>query len=96
MQNAAKPSHEKVGDNATSMLVVSYLNGIVRARYFHSNSYDEAAELYKKGASYVVLPHFIGTEQISSFIRKHGNNKKAYERYRVHHLLSLGKVASEG
>ncbi|QQS19177.1 hypothetical protein IPL68_00140 [Candidatus Saccharibacteria bacterium] len=29
----------------------------------HATSYDHAAELYELGASYIMLPHFIGGEK---------------------------------
>jgi Kef-type K+ transport system membrane component KefB len=57
----------------------------------YSNDYNEAAELYKLGASYVMLPHFIGSEQLSSFIHTHGLNRQSFEIYRNKHLADIGK-----
>lgn len=59
----------------------------------HANSYDEAASLYGKGASYVMLPHFIGSERISGFIKRNGYTRTTFEGYRRKHLISLGKTA---
>lgn len=59
----------------------------------HANSYDEAADLYGKGASYVILPHFIGSERISGFIKRNGYSHGAFDGYRRKHLVSLGKTA---
>ena len=59
----------------------------------HANDYDDAARLYEEGAAYVMLPHFIGSEKMSAFIRKHGTKKEAFEIYRKNHLISLGKAA---
>lgn len=50
---------------------------------------EEAAELYEEGAAYVVLPHYIGSEKISSFLRKNGLNKTEFRRYREKHLAYL-------
>lgn len=50
---------------------------------------EEAAELYEEGAAYVVLPHFIGSEKISSFLRKNGLNKTEFRHYREKHLAYL-------
>ncbi|HSH55829.1 MAG TPA: cation:proton antiporter [Candidatus Limnocylindrales bacterium] len=58
----------------------------------HANSYDDAAELYERGASYVLLPHLIGSEQVSAFIRRNGNNSKAFADYRKKHLDLLKNV----
>lgn len=59
----------------------------------HAESYDEAADLYKHGATYVILPHFLGSERVGAFIKKHGFNRKAFEAYRRQHIVSLGKSA---
>lgn len=59
----------------------------------HANDYDNAAELYNLGASYVMLPRFIGNEKMSAFIRQHGNNKAAFDTYRKQHIITLGKTA---
>jgi len=59
----------------------------------HANGYDEAADLYRHGATYVMLPHFLGSERIGGFIRKHGFNHKAFEVYRKQHVITLGKSA---
>lgn len=59
----------------------------------HATSYDRAAELYEHGASYVMLPHYIGSEKMSAFIRAHGNDKAAFDTYRKKHIITLGKAA---
>ncbi|MBP9852699.1 MAG: hypothetical protein QG629_424 [Patescibacteria group bacterium] len=59
----------------------------------NASDYDNAASLYEHGAAYVMLPRLIGTEKMSAFIRKNGKNKKAFNEYRKHHIISLGKAA---
>lgn len=59
----------------------------------HGNNYDEAADLYRHGATYVILPHFLGSERLGSFIKNNGFNRKAFEMYRKQSVLSLGKSA---
>lgn len=59
----------------------------------HADGYDQAADLYRHGATYVMLPHFLGSEQIGGFIKKHGFNHKAFDAYRKQHVISLGKSA---
>lgn len=59
----------------------------------HAEDHDEAASLYHAGAAYVILPHYIGNEQINSFIRKNGTTRKAFNEYRQKHLLGLGRAA---
>ncbi|MBC7746732.1 cation:proton antiporter [Pedobacter sp.] len=61
----------------------------------HAETYDEAAELYRHGASYVMLPHFLGSERISSFIKRHGFNHAAFDDYREKHIITIGRKALE-
>lgn len=52
----------------------------------HAENAVEAAELYDLGASYVMVPHYIGSEQISHFIRRSGFKKAEFKKYREKHL----------
>lgn len=62
----------------------------------HANNYDEAARLYDHGASYVSLPHYIGSERVSSFIKRHGLDHGALAEYRDKHLITIGRQALKG
>ena len=55
----------------------------------HSDSYEEAADLYHLGATYVMMPHLIGSERISNFVKRAGLNHKEFESYREKHLMLL-------
>lgn len=59
----------------------------------HALSYEDAAELYEAGASYVSLPHYIGSERVSNFIKRHGMSHTALRRYRDRHLITIGRKA---
>lgn len=82
-------------DIASNKVLLKYINRFEPRTTFicHANSYDEAAELYRHGASYVMLPHFIGSERISSYIKQHGFNPDAFNRYREKHLVQIGRKA---
>jgi len=54
-----------------------------------ADSSEEAAKLYDRGVSYVILPHYIGSEKIGSFIRRNGFNKTEFKKYREKHLAYL-------
>lgn len=62
----------------------------------HANNYDAAAKLYEHGASYVSLPHYVGSERVSSFIRRHGLDHAALAQYRDKHLITIGRQALKG
>lgn len=55
----------------------------------HADSFGEATELYELGASYVVIPHYIGSEKIGAFIRKSHLKKSEFRKYRKKHLAYL-------
>lgn len=55
----------------------------------HADSVEQASELYELGASYVVIPHYIGSEKIGLFIRKSGLKKSEFKKYREKHLAYL-------
>ncbi|HXH26865.1 MAG TPA: cation:proton antiporter [Candidatus Acidoferrum sp.] len=60
----------------------------------HSDDYKQAVELYHLGATYVMMPHLIGSEKISSFIKHAGLNREEFVEYRNEHLLLLeGKTS---
>lgn len=54
-----------------------------------SNTPKEAAKLYQHGASYVMLPHFIGSEQIGAFVRHSDLRKGDFKKFRERHLKYL-------
>ena len=51
-----------------------------------AENYDQAAELYGLGAAYVTMPHYIGSEKISSFILKSGLHKGEFKKHREKHI----------
>ncbi len=59
----------------------------------HANNFADAQTLYQHGASYVILPHYIGSERISSYIRRHGISHHSLKAYRTKHLITIGKIA---
>lgn len=54
-----------------------------------AESPKQAARLYRKGASYVILPHHLGSEKIGSFLQKTGLHKSTFKRAREQHLRYL-------
>lgn len=80
-----------ISDTATNRYLATWLSDNNPAAVFIStaNNAAEAAALYERGASYVMLPHYIGSEKISSFIRRSELNKTAFRDYREHHLKYL-------
>ena len=85
-------------DNPTNLALLSFLRRHNKKISFvcHANNYQEASELYQQGASYVSLPHYIGSERVSSFIKRHGLDHNALASYRDKHLITIGRQALKG
>lgn len=80
-----------ISDHETNMFLVRLLEKINpgAVTIMHGDTFSEAAELYTAGASYVVIPHYIGSEKIGTFIRKSGLKKSEFRKYREKHLAYL-------
>lgn len=55
----------------------------------HADSLEQAATLYNAGVSYVMLPHYIGSEKIGAFIKKSGLKKSEFRKFRDKHIAYL-------
>ncbi len=80
-----------ISDHETSLFLIKLMEDINPGAVviLHADDVKEAAELYELGASYVIIPHYIGSEKIGSFIRKNGFKKNEYKKYRKKHLAYL-------
>lgn len=82
-----------IGEHGINVSLVSYVrrhneDAVVIC---YSQNHNQAAELYEAGASYVFLPHFIGSERLSTFIHEYGLDKRNFERFREQHLDEIHK-----
>lgn len=80
-----------ISDHDTNVFLVTLLekmnpNAVVLC---HAGDVKQAEELYGLGASYVMMPHYIGNEKIGAFIRKSGLKKSEFRKYREKHLAYL-------
>jgi len=64
---------------------------IVRA-----HTIEEALTLYKKGASYVLTPHFLGGEYVANLIRHKKLSEKGYKLEKEDHVKMLMDMAKRG
>lgn len=86
-----------VTDKRVNLLILQYLHRYSTDITFlcHARTYEDALELYEHGAAYVILPRFLGSEYITSHIKRHGMDKKAFETFRARHIISIGRAAVE-
>jgi Kef-type K+ transport system membrane component KefB len=78
-------------DAESNMVLADYLHKHNPQAVFicHADSYEVAKKLYAHHATYVMLPHFIGSEHMNAFIRKNGTVKSAFDTYRYQEKISL-------
>jgi voltage-gated potassium channel Kch len=57
---------------------------------------NEAFELYKAGADYVILPHFLGGEYTAKVIEEAKTDKRIYAKIRINHIKNLKERLKEG
>lgn len=76
---------------ATNRFLIEYVERVNKKAVIitRADTAEEAAELYGLGASYVMVPHFVGTEKLSNFISRHGLSKKDFEKNKDRHLSQL-------
>jgi Kef-type K+ transport system membrane component KefB/voltage-gated potassium channel Kch len=82
-----------IPDFQVNIFLLKFLKASIRAAIviMHTDDPYEAAKLYEAGASYVILPHYIGSEKVSEFIAKSGMAKAAFRKQRLRHLDYLEK-----
>ncbi|MFH1503639.1 MAG: cation:proton antiporter [Candidatus Diapherotrites archaeon] len=57
---------------------------------------EEALKLYKKGADYVLTPHFLGGEYIAKMVETDRINPEKYKFEREKHIRTLNKMLKKG
>lgn len=96
--STAKRVISTVKDFDTTVLLISKIresnkDAIVIAV---SHQIDEAMELYDKGATYVIMPHFLGGHHASTLIEKYELEPDKFLEEKVAHLDHLKKRKSLG
>jgi len=81
-----------IGDHTVNVSMIEYVmrrnDNVLIVCY--SDDHNQAAELYAMGASFVMLPHIAGSDQLNDFIQTHGTNRNSFDAYREDHLVQLG------
>ena len=57
-----------------------------------AHTIDQALEMYKKGANYVLIPHFLGGDYIANMIRDHKTNIDYYKGEKDNHIKLLKSI----
>lgn len=80
-----------ISDHSTNAFLAGLFSKINPGVVFicHADNIHQATELYDLGASYVMIPHYIGSEKIGQFIKRAGLNKSEFKKFREKHLAHL-------
>lgn len=80
-----------INEHATNLFLVNLVEKMNPHAAFicHADNIKEANALYDAGATYVMIPHHIGSERMSSFILKNGIDKQEFRKYRQKHIAFL-------
>jgi voltage-gated potassium channel Kch len=80
-----------ISDHQTNLFIIKMVEDMNPdvAIVCHADNIREATALYEAGASYVMIPHHIGSERMSAFIVKKGLDKEEFRKYRKKHLAYL-------
>lgn len=87
-----------IPDQETNLLLIESVkatnpNCIVIVR---AHSIEEALDFYKKGANYVLTPHFLGGEYVANMIDELKVDEKGYDEERKKHMKMLMERLGEG
>ena len=80
-----------IPDFKTNLNLVSYYHNHNKDGIIIVISHDikHTKELYKHGASFVVMPHYLGANYASQMIETHGTKKEEFEKKKQQHLKYL-------
>jgi Kef-type K+ transport system membrane component KefB len=80
-----------ITDHPTNLFIIKLIEQMNpdAAVICHADNIKQATALYEAGASYVMIPHHIGSERMSAFIKRAGVDKTYFQKYRQKHLAYL-------
>ena len=96
--SAVKLAVSTVPDPETNLLLLGELRAKNTAVIFLAVAHriDEAAALYKAGANFVIMPHFLGGKYASEIVESYGYDLDKFASLREKHLTSLSSRLAAG
>jgi Kef-type K+ transport system membrane component KefB/Trk K+ transport system NAD-binding subunit len=89
--NTLKMAVSTIPDFETNLLLLNKIRQTNKKTIITivSHSIEEANKLYDKGATYVIMPHFLGADYFSMLINKHKLNLNKFLKEKKKHLKYL-------
>ena len=87
-----------IPDYETSILLLEEVRKTNResAVVLISYNVDDALAFYQKGATYVILPHFISAQHATKLLEELGVNHNSFENEKNNHILYLNERKNMG
>jgi Trk K+ transport system NAD-binding subunit len=87
-----------IPEMSTNLVLLKHLKKTKNKKIFVAVSHqlDEAKRLYKEGATYVVMPHFLGGHHTSHLIKTHGLSLEKFEEEKQQHLKMIEERKEKG
>lgn len=87
-----------IPDPETSILLIESIRAVNSKAIIivRAHSIEEAMDFYKKGATYVLTPHFLGGEYVANMIRAIKTDEKSYELEKKKHIKMLYERYNRG
>jgi len=87
----AKMFVSTIPDMETNMLLINIIRKLNKNAIIIvvSHDIDDAMSLYKEGATYVIMPHFLGGHHTSMMIEDYGLNIKKFQKEKLLHIKHL-------
>lgn len=87
-----------VPDFETNMLLINSIRSVNPKAIIvvRAHQISEAMELYARGATYVLTPHFLGGEYVSKMIAEKSMDIEEYRKERKKHMRMLSEMAARG
>lgn len=87
--NSAKIVISTIPDNSTNLNVIKLIENKNIIFIATSNQIDNALELYKNGADYVIMPHYLGGDYMASMLVRDNFNKKTLQEEGKLHIRQI-------
>jgi len=87
-----------IPDLETNILLIEKIRAVNKSAIIITRAHqiNEALELYKQGATYVLTPHFLGGEYVSKMIREIKTDKDGYKFEKEKHMKMLLERLQQG
>ena len=87
--NSAKIVISTIPDHSTNLNVIKLIENKNIIFIATSNQIDNALELYKNGADYVIMPHYLGGDYMASMLVRDNFNKKTLQEEGKLHIRQI-------